>query len=341
MRRAVPPSLARTLGRAAAWLVILGVLGLFGAVPAAADPPATTEEAPTKPAAEKTGDADTAYPTTWKKRRGGINPCLTPDPGLGVYDPWSNGPSIGQVLIPHKGGVSKTGAFDVVIHFHGHEPIRKEFVKTAKSIVLVGIDLGIGSGAYQSTFSSPAVFTGLISSIEASVAKRTGNKSAHVRKIALSAWSAGYGAIEQILRQPAGKKIDAVILLDSLHAGYTDDTQKTLKQEQLSPFIAFARRAAAKQAFMFLSHSSIIPPGYGSTTEVAHHVVRELHGKPKQSNRKDVLGLDMIDRFDKGNFHMRGYTGDDKPDHCAHIGLMADIVRVHLTPRWKSPKGRK
>ena len=37
----------------------------------------------------------------------------------------------------------------------------------------------------------------------------------------------------------------------------------------------------------------------------------------------------------------RGYTGEDKPDHCAHIGLMADIVRVHLEKRWKTPKGRK
>jgi len=78
-----------------------------------------------------------------------------------------------------------------------------------------------------------------------------------------------------------------------------------------------------------------------TATEVAEYVVGKLGGKPKKASRQDVLGLDMIDRFDKGNFHMRGYTGDDKPDHCAHIGLMADIVRVHLTPRWKSPKGRK
>ena len=105
--------------------------------------------------------------------------------------------------------------------------------------------------------------------------------------------------------------------------------------------MAFAKRAAAKQKFMFMSHSSIIPPGYASTTEVADYVTRQLGGKPKKANRQDVLGLDMIDRFDKGNFHMRGYTGDDKPDHCAHIGLMTDIVRSHLEPRWKSPKGRK
>ena len=66
---------------------------------------------------------------------------MTPDPGFGVYDAWSgSGMSIGQVLLPHQGGVTRNGQFDVVIHFHGHEPIRKEFVKSAKGIVLVGID---------------------------------------------------------------------------------------------------------------------------------------------------------------------------------------------------------
>jgi hypothetical protein len=266
---------------------------------------------------------------------------MTPDPGFGVYDPWGRGPSIGQVLLPHKGGITKRGSFDVVIHFHGHEPIRKEFVKTADGIVLVGIDLGIGSGAYGSAFSAPYVFENLLGSVERAVAKHAGVKTAKIRKLALSSWSAGYGALDQILRQPAGKKVDAVILLDSLHAGYADEQSGTLKTEQLTPFVAFAKKAAAKQAFMFMSHSSIIPPGYASTTEVANYMVAELHGKPKHTNRQDVLGLDMIDRFDKGNFHMRGYTGEDKPDHCAHIGLMADIVRVHLEPRWKTPKGRK
>src|SRR5205085_2535775 len=108
------------------------------------------------------------------------------------------------------------------------------------------------------------------------------------------------GAVEQILRQPIAKKVDALILLDSLHAGYTDEQAHTLKVDQLTPFLAFAKRAADKQAFMYMSHSSIIPPGYASTTEVASYVVSQLHGKPKKTTRPDVLGLDMIDRFDKG-----------------------------------------
>ncbi|MBK9264018.1 MAG: hypothetical protein IPM54_29975 [Polyangiaceae bacterium] len=357
------PFSSRGLARFAALLSLVTAASLLRAIPAAADDPAPAE-AETKPATVVTTPSATDAGSTTtaqvpkaaspeaasrapkksapaKKRRGGIHPCMTPDPGFGLYDHWSSAPSVGQMIAPRKGGITKSGAFDLVVHFHGHEPIRKEFVKTAKGAVLVGIDLGIGSGAYASGFASPHTFTQLISSVEAAMAKKTGNKKAHVRKIALSAWSAGYGAIEQILRQPAGKRIDSVILLDSLHTGYTDERAKTLKTVQIEPFIDFAKQAAKKQKFMFLSHSSIIPPGYASTTEVATHVIGELRGKPKKAKRADVLGLDLIRRYDKGDFHVRGYTGDDKPDHCAHIGLMADIMRVHLEPRWKTPRAKK
>lgn len=318
-----------------ALLSVSAAFALLDASPAAADSP--YDDAPTRPASHVQAPKPAA-----KKRRGGINPCMTPDPGFGIYEHWNgSGMSMGQILLPHQGGISKSGQFDVVIHFHGHEPVRKEFVKTAKGIVLVGIDLGIGSGAYQAPFSNPSTFTNLLASIEAAVARHAGRPRAKIRKLALSSWSAGYGAIEQILRQPAAKKVDALILLDSVHAGYTDEQAHALKTQQLTPFVEFARRAARKQTLMFLSHSSIIPPGYASTTEVADYMTRKLGGKLRKANRKDVLGLDMIDRFDRGNFHVRGYTGDDKPDHCAHIGLMADVVRYHLAPRWKSPRGRK
>ncbi|MBK8251112.1 MAG: hypothetical protein IPK82_00385 [Polyangiaceae bacterium] len=275
-----------------------------------------------------------------KKRRGGIHPCMTPDPGFGNYDSWSRAVSMGQMIAPKSGGVRKDGGFDVVIHFHGHEPIRKEFVKTSNGVVLVGIDLGIGSGAYQNGFASPQTFPKLLASIEAEMAKRSGNAKAHVRKLALSAWSAGYGAIDQILRQTGGKNIDSVILLDSLHAGYENEQQKTLKTVQLDPFVAFAKRAASGKTFMFMSHSSIIPPGYASTTEVASYVVQKLGGKPAKAKREDVLGLDMIRKYDKSNFHVRGYEGDDKPDHCAHLGLIAGIMKTHILPRWKTPQAK-
>jgi hypothetical protein len=92
---------------------------------------------------------------------------------------------------------------------------------------------------------------------------------------------------------------------------------------------------------MFMSHSSIIPPGYASTTETENYLVWALGGKPKRSKprRSDPWGLELNSRFDAGGFHMRGYDGNDKMDHCAHIGLLRDVLKVFVKRRWKSPKG--
>jgi hypothetical protein len=273
--------------------------------------------------------------------RGGVNPCNTKEPKPGVYEGWSRASSMGQMLMPARGGVSKDGRFDVIVHFHGHDPARKEWVQVMDGAVLVGIDLGIGSGAYSQTFGNPSAFKDLIASVETEVARHAGIKSAKARKIGVSAWSAGYGAVQQILSQSYGKeKVDAVILLDGLHVGYAGDG--TLERVGLEPFIDFAKRAKAGKRFMFASHSSIIPPGYASTTETVSYLVHELGGKPKsQKARKgDPMGLELNAKFDAGNFHARGYDGNDKMDHCAHIGLLREVLKSHIKPRWKSPKGQ-
>jgi LysM repeat protein len=270
--------------------------------------------------------------------RGGVNPCLTDDPGWGIYDGWSRGITMGQMTMPGRGGVTKSGSFDVIFHFHGHEAARKEWVEVMDGTVLVGITLGIGSGAYSSAFSSPHVFDDLLESVEREVAAARGLKKAKARKIGLSGWSAGYGAVEMILRSRASK-IDTVILLDGLHAGYGPDG--VVQEAQLEPFLAFARKAKAGQKFMFVSHSSIIPPGYASTTETASWLIMKLGGKPKKSRPRasDPMGLELNRRWDAGNFHVRGYDGNDKMDHCAHFGVLHDVLRVHVKKRFHSPRG--
>jgi hypothetical protein len=52
------------------------------------------------------------------------------------------------------------------------------------------------------------------------------------------------------------------------------------------------------------------------------------------------MGMTMITRYSKGNFHVRGFSGNDKMDHCAQIGEFRDVLRVHVKPRWNSPRGR-
>jgi hypothetical protein len=211
-----------------------------------------------------------------------------------------------------------------------------------KGPVLVGISLGVGSGAYEKAFRDTQAFPGLIESVEAAVAEHSGRKSARARRIALTAWSAGYGAVRAILSQPAARaRIDSVILLDGLHCDYAGGGG--LEQQSLAPFVRFAREAAKGRRLMVVSHSAIVPPGYASTTETANYLVRELGGKPRraQARASDPLGLVLTSRFDARDFHVRGYAGQAEPDHCAHLGLLGDVLKVHLLPRWSKSVAAK
>jgi len=266
--------------------------------------------------------------------RGGVNPCSTLDAGFGRYDRWRPLP-LGQLLIPTRGGVASDGQFDLVIHFHGHEAIRKEWVKVMDGTLLVGIDLGTASSAYAAQFEALSAFSSLVNQVETAVAKTRGLPRAKVRNLGLSAWSAGYAAIGQILSQlDSAKRVDAVILLDGLHASYVGDDLDT---RRLSPFVDFARLAKARRKFMYVSHSSIIPPDYASTTETENYLVFALSGTPRSASARavDPWGLELNSRFDSGDFHMRGFDGDDEMDHCAQIGLLDGVLDSFLKPRWR------
>jgi LysM repeat protein len=320
-----------------------GDRGQGAAHEADATPPASDAESGPRPTPAVVFPKPPAWTQVQKtpKERGGINPCLVPDPGFGIYDPWLRGITMGQLIMPGRGGITKSGAFDVMIHFHGHEPARKEWVRVMDGAVLVGIDLGIGSGAYSNAFSSPTAFPQLIQSVEQAVAKKTGNAHAHVRKVGLSSWSAGYGAVQEIINQSEGRRlVDSVILLDGLHCGYAG---VRLDPVLIRPFIEWAELAARGEKFMFVSHSSIIPPGYSSTTETAELLVHEVGGRLTiaPSRRRAPMGLESVSRFSRRDFHVRGFAGNGAMDHCAQIGLYRDVLKVHIKPRWNSPRGTR
>ncbi|MGC4069603.1 MAG: hypothetical protein QM784_34090 [Polyangiaceae bacterium] len=129
-------------------------------------------------------------------------------------------------------------------------------------------------------------------------------------------------------------------MLDGLHAGYVDGH---VDVRQLESVVAFAGSAARDpRKLFFMSHSSIIPPGYASTTETAHFLVWSVGGRPRRHVGDTVapMGLEMISGYDQKGFHERGYLGNDKMDHCAHIGLYEDVLRRYVKPLWRTPRGR-
>jgi hypothetical protein len=154
----------------------------------------------------------------------------------------------------------------------------------------------------------------------------------HPTHIALSSWSAGYGAVARILgRSFAEPRIEAVILLDSLHAGYSPDGRSPAAL-QLAPFLAVAREAARGGPLFYLTHSEIPTSGYASTSETATFVAGELGVAPAWVTPNPLDPLPLRRMVEGGRFFLRGYEGTDKAAHCAHLRLLPRILREHVLP---------
>ncbi|MBN2194010.1 MAG: hypothetical protein JW751_14440 [Polyangiaceae bacterium] len=276
----------------------------------------------------------------------GYNECFLPDPlGLGPYSPYfkSRGPILARVAVPQEGGHTQDLGFDVIVHFHGGEAVRKQFVEVVSGAVFVAVDLGNGSGPYANGFGLPDRWPLVKAEITRALRERSGDERAHIRHLALSSWSAGYGAVNQILKVHGDAGIDAVVLLDSMHVGRNlaaprqDGSLESLSADSLRPLFDFAGKASQGKKTFVLTHSNIVPEGgYASVRRSADLLLHDLHLERAQQERR-VGVMDQLTTVDHGRFHVWGFGGRYEKAHCAHTTLLGPIVRDLLEPTWQTP----
>ncbi len=267
------------------------------------------------------------------EERGGVDPCARSDPGYGVYTEWQYRSAFGRVLMPKHAPVDPEGRFDIMAQFHGADLARLEFVRGDAPFVFVAVRQGKG-GSYPE-LSGAGALPAFIRSLERTMRRESPTGEAHAEHVALSSWSAGFGGIKRILQRSDGlDRLDAVVLLDSLHMSRDDHVGAA----RLAPFIAFAQRAARGDAFMFVSYSSIMTDRFASTTESARLLISELGGHPLPVAGDGPGGLELKEAYSRGNFHARGYLGGGKLDHCAHLLLLPEVTEV-LQRHWHPSRG--
>lgn len=266
-----------------------------------------------------------------RAQRGGVEPCAPQAvDGTGFAD-WAP-VGQGKFTAPRELALDESGGFDLVIHLLGDEPIRRELISSQQPFALYSLTVGLNQ-SYAPLFTGTQLQTSIVAGIEQALSKRLG-RPAHLRHLAMSAWSAGFVGIEAALSQPSAKDIDAVILIDGLHAPRGNGLAF---KAQMKPFVDFAAKAAQGQRSFFVSHSSIDPPDFASTTECAHYLVASLNGQPQPVRRADRFGLELVEFFSEGDFHVRGYAGNDRADHCAQLAVLRDAF-VALGMRWRAQK---
>jgi hypothetical protein len=295
-----------------------------------------TEKAPILPPPLPSGAAEGA--PAWLYEDAALG-CHFADRGFGDYEAWRKLP-LGRALVPRALGVSADGGFDLLIHFHGADAIRKQLAVEPPNLVVAGVDVGLMSGAYTKALADRAVWPALVASIEREVAKAIDRPSAHVRHLALSSWSAGYGAVAQILLQKPAK-IDALILLDSLHASYGGGTSR-LAPGQLAPFVEAARDASRGGPLFYMTHTQIQTDGYASTSETAAFLLGELKVNPIDVTPDSESPIPLRRLLEQGRLFVRGYAGATKEDHCAQLRLLPPILIEQVLPAFAAdPDSRR
>jgi hypothetical protein len=234
--------------------------------------------------------------------------------------------------------------YDVVIHFHGHEPVRKTLVQVARGVAFVGIDLGINSGPYSKAFEAPGTYHALYESIENALKDKTGQDNAYIRNLALTAWSAGYGAVNEVLKQRGDEGIDAIALLDGLHAGWDLTSSSTMNRKtrpvsglNIEPIVDFAKAAKRGEKVFVFTHSQVDPVTYPSTKRTADFILETLSLAREKVAPDPSMPFPELNRTDHEGFHVWSHSGGDTKAHCEHIRFIAPIVRDILEPRWDTP----
>lgn len=211
---------------------------------------------------------------------------------------------------------------ELLFFFHGGEWL-PELAAARNRMAVVTIQAGSGSSVYARLFQSPDRFPALLQEAE-------DRARAHFAHILLGGWSAGCGAIRQILQAPDSyARVDAVLAIDGIHTGYTDGKPGPLESKidtaNLQIWLQLARDAAAGRKRFIATHSEIFPGTFASTTETADYLLARLGLKRQAVLHWGPVGLQQLSQARAGKFLLMGFAGNSAPDH---------VDQLHSLPVW-------
>ncbi len=235
-----------------------------------------------------------------------------------------------EVFIPRR--ALGAASAPLVIHFMGATWVPKRAVATMeRPVVVAATYLGGGSAVYARPFAADTLlYRRLVDSLHARIAQIAG--APRPDGTYLTGWSAGYGAIREILRRADNLPlVDGVVLIDGIHTSYLPDRRPladggALDTSGLAPFLSFAKLAAAGNKRFIITHSEIFPGTYSSTTECTDWLLGALSLKRLPVLEWAPMGAQLLSDTKRGRFEVLGFAGNTAPDHVDQFHGMAWLL---------------
>jgi pimeloyl-ACP methyl ester carboxylesterase len=209
----------------------------------------------------------------------------------------------------------------VLFFFHGGTWL-PEVAAARNHMAVVSVQAGSGSGTYAKLFENPDRFLALLKEVETKVA---------FNRVLLGGWSAGCGAVRQILRSPSSSdRVAGVVLIDGIHTDYSDGKPGPLESkigtENLDVWAQIGRDAIAGKKRVVITHSEIFPGTFASTTETADYLLKLLGVTRTAVLKWGPMGTQQLSEAQSGRFLLMGFAGNTAPDHVDQLHSLPDYL---------------
>lgn len=230
---------------------------------------------------------------------------------------------LGTLFVPARLHGSRRAR--LLLFFHGGDWLPEVAVAKVRNMAVISVQAGAGSGTYAKLFQDPQRFPNLIAEAEA----KSGLKFSEVD---LGGWSAGCGALRQILSDVASyQRVSRVLCIDGIHTGYVTGKpgpqESQIEAEPLQAWRQLGRDAMAGKKRVIITHSEIFPGTFASTTETADDLLREWGLKPHPVVKWGPMKTQMLSEVKSGRLLVMGFAGNSAPDHVDELHSLPGYLR--------------
>ena len=270
-------------------------------------------------------------------------------PPLGTLIQLTNHDAWATLFLPDGWRVPPNGGTKLVVHFHTVAWFTiQEHVRHESRLPLLNFALGEGSATYARPFQDPARFQDWMRTVESEMVSRGAPKNTRVIGVDVSSFSAGYGAVREILRLETNLYvIQRLVLCDSLYGGLAETNapypRRKVLGEHVEPWRTFVQAAARGEKTFLLTTSDIETTRYASTRECGAAVALAAGAefRPVKKDSGDAVRepeYPLIQRADLGRFHVWNYAGTNAQAHLTHVRHVADLWRALDVSQSNDPK---
>lgn len=239
--------------------------------------------------------------------------------------------TVGQLYVP-EGFQTTDNQFDLVIHLHGAPAVvEKNLQRSEWNAVLVNVTLNGLSAVYTQQFSKAETFLNLLSETQEQMArllKLTSKPT--IRRVMVVSFSAGFGGVRELLKSDAiYERIDALVMADSIYAGYIPNTKPPeVDPGAMTGFLRFAKDAVEGKKTLVISHCKLRPETYASTAETADYLLQQL--KLQRTPRDDEWepGWKCTSECRQQGLQIYGFAGDTGKHHVQHLQNAGRMMKL-------------